>query len=198
MKIENAERLFEFMDSRHGKCSKCESKLVCVAVRFGFYKDIIGLYSCKCRGNDRSKVIYSGLNADEKEEFKKIIGEETFGEIEKNQSGAIFAEIKCPLCGAKEKFRETEIRRGGKVLHRYDCRNGFCKDFEKSLWIEILESDLEKIFKKANEAGKCRICGKLRGAKIYCRKEKGLLCEEHCLACEYRYESGGGFGCRFK
>ena len=189
-----AEKLFEHIEKKEAFCNKCGKKLFARAVRMGFYGDIIRVYSCACQKEEK---IYRGSNAEEKKEIIGILGEKSLETIRRKQSAAAAALIKCPKCGATMKYMESEIRKNGKFVHRFDCRNRECEDFERSIWIELTEKDCENIFKRAKEDGKCKICGKLHGAKVLCSKEKGFVCEEHCLKCEFHDERGSRSHCRY-
>lgn len=190
------EKLFEFMDGRGFFCKKCGESYSCEAVRMGFYGDIIGLYACGCTKN-RNNIIYRGCKAAEIQKVKEILGEEFLSELERKQNAACLASISCPYCGNKRRYMESEIRKDGKFLHRFDCRNESCRDFERSIWMELTEEDCEKIFNKAAKKAVCKVCGELIGAKVYCHREKHAICEKHCYGCGFRDDRTSQVRCRF-
>lgn len=190
------EALFEFFNSIAPTCVKCGKKYSCVAVRY--FDLAIGIYSCDCQGDAKNLRIYRGIASDLWEKAKKIIGEKDLEELRTQERAAIGAEILCPRCGQPMKYRESAILPDGRVQHRFDCRNGFCPDFEKAIWTGIDEADYGKIFEKEEEKAKCRICRKTQGAKIHCPKEKGVICEEHCSRCEFHEYNTSKFICKYK
>ena len=165
----------------------------CKAVRFGTYSDIVAVYSCRC---GKEHFIYRGLNSEELKEFYSIIGEEKLFELKKKQSAAMAAEILCGNCGKKRRYIESDINRRGEFYHRFDCRNSGCRDFEKSVWMELTDEDCRRIEEKAAEAAKCRICGKIHGTKVHC-PQSGMICEEHCLECKFHNQKLSSIRCVF-
>ena len=188
------EEIFAFMDERAPVCGKCKKVTQCRAVRFGAYSDIIGIYGGCC---GKANYIYQGLNAHDKKAFIKIFGKEDFEKVKKAQSAALAAEVICEKCGKRRRYLETAFDREGKLLHRFDCRESKCKDFERSVWLELTKEDEQKIFEKAKEDARCRICQKTECPKIHCPKYGGVICEEHCAKCPDRDERTSKFICKF-
>ena len=190
------DELFEFFNSLAPTCGKCGKKYSCVAIRY--CQLVIGIYSCKCQGEAKNLRVYRGIVPEQWEKAKEIIGEKDLGELRTQESAAMVAKIICPRCGKPRKYIESAILPDGSVQHRFDCRNGFCPDFEKTIWTKFSEDNCKRIFAEAEEDAKCRICKKKHGAKIHCPKEKGVICEEHCLKCEHHYNETSKFICRFR
>ena len=190
------EELFEYLDSRTGLLGEEHKDSVCVGVRIGFYNDIIAQYVGSREG--RGWGIFRGHNAEEKQKIFKILGEEILNDFRMKQDAATAAVIQCPRCGRQMRYIESEIRKNGKFLHRFDCKNPKCKDFERSIWMEILKEDCEKIFKRAKERGTCKICGELVGSKVFCQKEKGWICEKHCNECAFLDDLTSRAFCRYQ
>ena len=185
------EKIFNYLDGQAPKCGKCGKRMHCKAVRMGFYKDIIAIYSCGC-GKEYFK--YRGLGAEERKIVEGLLGKEKLLDFETKQNAAARAVIKCESCGAAMRYVESAFNRKGKFMHRYDCRNRRCKDYEKSEWIEISDEECKKIRERSYAADCCGICGNIIGHKVKCKREGRLICEEHCRECEFRDER---FGCRF-
>ena len=188
------EELFSFFNSIAPTCGKCGKEYSCVAIR---YCDlVIGIYSCDCQG--KNMRVYRGVSPKIWENAKEILGEQDLLELRRQEQAAMAAKIVCPRCGKAMKYMESEIFPDGSVQHRFDCRNGFCPDFEKTIRTKLSEENCRRIFAEAEKEAECRICGKKKGAKIHCPKHKGIICEEHCSKCEHHDRSISKFICRFK
>lgn len=193
---DKAEELFSFFNSIAPVCAKCGEQYSCVAIR---YCDIvIGIYSCGCQGEGKNLRVYRGVLPETWEQAQKIIGEKDLEELRTQESAAMAAKIICPRCGKPMKYRESAILPDGSVQHRFDCRNGFCPDFEKTIWTKLSKENCKRIFAEAAKEAECRVCGKVEGAKIHCPKHKGVICEEHCSKCEHHYNETSKFICRFR
>lgn len=189
-----ADELFGFFNGLAPVCMKCGKKYSCVAIRY--FDLAIGIYSCECEGKEIR--IFRGIAADLWKKAKEILGEKDLEELRTQERAAMAAKVPCPRCGKPMKYKESRIFPDGSVLHRFDCRNGFCPDFEKTIWTKLSEESCRRIFAEAEEDAKCRICRKIEGAKIHCPKERGVICGEHCSKCEFHDNTTSKFICRFK
>lgn len=195
MPKKKTEELFEFFNSIAPNCPKCGKKYFCVAIRYGDL--VIGIYSCDCQGEANNLKIYRGVLPEQWKKIKEIIGEYDLEELRMQESAAQAAKIICPKCGKARRYIESAIYPDGSVQHRFDCRNGFCPDYEKTIWTKLSRENCERIFEEAKKDAECRICRKIHGTKVHCPKEKGIVCEEHCVKCEYHDNTTSKFICRF-
>lgn len=184
------ESLFKYLENNAQSCPKCGKKLSLLTVKIGFDDEIIGEYTCRnksCQGHRNGIRSFRRLlpSAVRFIKEKGILSEEELRFIERQRSAAIEAEIRCGKCGYKRRYVESVFTEDGRLLHRYRCDNKDCGDFEKSIYTELTERDCRHIFAKAKEKAKCKVCGKLSGAKVYCEKQGGYICESHCGGCEF-------------
>lgn len=187
--------LFEFFGSIAPTCGKCGKKYSCVAIRY--FDLAIGIFSCDCQEEEKNLRVYRGIDAEHWEKAKEILGDKDLEELRTQERAAIAAKIICPRCGKPRRYIESAILPDGSVQHRFDCRNGFCPDFEKTIWTKFTEKNCERIFTEARKDAECRICKEIHGAKIHCPKEKGVICEEHCSRCEFHDHITSKIICRF-
>ena len=190
------DELFKFFNSIAPLCGNCGKVYSCVAIRYGDI--VIGIYSCDCMENAKNLLVYRGIIPKIWKAAQKIIGEKDLEELRTQESAAMAAKIICPRCQKPMKYMESAILPDGSVQHRFDCRNGFCPDFEKTIWTKLTRESCRRIFAEAEKDAQCRICHKIEGAKIHCPKEKGIICEEHCSQCEFHDNKTSKFICRFR
>ena len=188
------EELFKFFNSFAPTCRKCGKEYSCVAIR---YCDlVIGIYSCDCRENNMK--VFRGVVPELWEKAKEILGGKNLEELRTQEQAAMAAKIICPRCQKPMRYIESAILPDGSVQHRFDCRNGFCPDFEKTIWTKLSEANCKRIFAEAEKEAECRICKEIKGAKIHCPKNKGVICEKHCSECEFHDSGTSKIICRFK
>ena len=191
-----AEELFKFFNSLAPTCGKCGNKYSCVAVR---YCDlVIGIYSCDCEGKAKNLRVYRGVSPENWKKAEEILGEEDLSQLRTQERAAIGAKIICPHCKKPMKYIESAILPDGSVQHRFDCRNGFCPEFEKTIWTKLSEANCKRIFAQLEKEAECKVCKEIKGAKIHCPKHGGVICESHCGDCEHHDFSTSKFICRFK
>ena len=188
------EELFKFFNSFAPTCGKCGKEYSCVAIR---YCDlVIGIYAHDC--GESHMIGYRGVPPKTWEKTKEILGNKDLEELRTQEQAAMTAKIICPRCQKPMKYIESTIQPDGNIQHRFDCRNGFCPDFEKTIWTKLLEANCKRIFAEAEKEAECKICKEIKGAKIHCPKNKGVICEKHCAECEFHDSSTSKFICRFR
>lgn len=189
MNEEAVSRLFLYMGKTANNCPKCGEKLVCTSIKIGFGNEIIGTYACKneeCRSFRHRIRSYRRLLPTAAKEFvEENLTEKDICFIERQRSAAMAAVIRCSKCGYKRKYIESAFKMDGKLLHKFRCDNENCIDYGKSIKTEFTEWDCENILGKVRKRNVCVICGHLSGAKVFCEKEGGFVCESHCHGCEF-------------
>lgn len=183
------EALREELSRNAGNCPQCKRKMKLAFLDVGDGEWVVAHYACQnpeCRyGKNRVKIYRRMIRKIEDELLRRITAEER-KKYRRIREAALLAEIRCPICGKKERYLYSGVDENGRLIHSFRCDNDFCPN-RKEIKIELTEKDVLKIEAKKPPL-ECPVCGKIPTATVHCPKEQKIICEKHCFGCEHQNE----------
>lgn len=186
------EKLRAQIQSTAEKCPSCGKRMRLSLVDLGNGDMVDSTFSCRnaeCSAS-RHKVRSSRrMNAGLTEEALLLVPVDEMATYKRYRAAALRVRIKCPICGAAERYVRSGVGSTGKLIHLYMCDNAFCPNRDQ-IKIELTEEDVRKI-EEQKEPTDCPVCGKTLCSSVRCPKEGGLICESHCFSCKHHEDRTG-------